>query len=118
MNLEVLGHIINNDVERIEELAEEGGYDAVASVGIAKMVLAKGGDVVTLSDRQTFLFKQCVLPLIENVPCEGVIGYVEDGGDTCLSGGVIDDESLMGAYLEDDFKCQHCRYEAERMAED
>lgn len=117
MNIEVLNHLIQNDVERIEQLATIGNVDAAASVGIAKLVLAKKGDVASLTAKQTYLFDTAVRPLIENVSCKGVIGYIEDGSDTCVSGGIIDDESLLISYLDDDFKCQHCRHDAERMSD-
>lgn len=118
MNLEVLNHLIQNDVERIEQLAAKGKVDAVASVGIAKLIAAQKGDVTSLSAKQAFLFDTAVRPLIVNVPCEGVIGLMEDGSDSCVSGGFIDDESLLLSYLDDDFKCQHCRHDAERMNDD
>ena len=117
MNLEVLNHLIKNNVERIEQLAAKGKVDAAGSVGIAKRVLAQKGDVTDLSAKQAFLFETAVRPLIQNVRCEGVVGYIEDGSDTCVSGGIIDDESLLISYLDDDFKCQHCRHDAERMSD-
>jgi hypothetical protein len=117
MNLDVLNHIIKNEPERIEGLAAETGQDAQAGLGIAAQVLSKKGDVSTLSQKQKFVFDKCVRPLIEAVPCEGVIGYNDDGEDTCSHGGVIDDESLLRCYQEDEFMCQNCRYDAEKMSD-
>ncbi|MFM5646344.1 hypothetical protein [Aeromonas caviae] len=114
MNLEVLNYIVENAVEKIEELAEENNLDCHASVGVANFLLGNDGDVSKLSDKQRYHYENCIQPLIERVPCDGVIGPVEDG-DTCSGDGYVDDESLMGCYLEDDFKCQLCRYDAEKM---
>lgn len=118
MNLEVLNHLIHNDVERIEALATYKKLDATASVGIAKFVSAQNGDVTSLSGRQTFLFDTAVRPLIQNVRCEGVIGLLEDGSDSCVNDSIIDDESLLLSYIDDDFKCQQCRYDAQKMHDD
>ena len=118
MNLEVLNHLIHNDVERIEALATDKRVDAAASVGIAKLVSAQKGDVTSLSAKQAFLFDAAVRPLIQNVRCEGVIGLLEDGNDSCMNDSIIDDESLLLSYIDDDFKCQQCRYDAQKMHDD
>jgi hypothetical protein len=45
-----------------------------------------------------------------------VMGMDDDGHDTCVHGGIIDDESLLLCYQEDEFMCQNCRFDSERMA--
>lgn len=114
MNLEVLKHIVDNEVEKIEELANENNLDCRASVGVASFLLGNDGDISKLSHKQQHYYQHCIQPLIEDVPCNGVIGMVEEG-DTCNGNGYIDDQSLMGCYLEDDFKCQICQFDAEKM---
>ncbi len=114
MNIEVLSHIVNNSVELIERLADENGLDCSASVGVAKLLIGNNGNISELSPRQKHHYEKCIQPLIEDVPCEGVIGPVEEGS-TCSGNGYIDDESLLGCYLEDDFKCQLCRYDSEKI---
>lgn len=117
MNLEVLNYVVENAVERIEDLAEENGLDPSASVGVAKFLIGHNGDLSSLSSKQMFHYEHAIEPLIERVPCEGVIGYVEEG-DTCNGDGYIDDETLIFCYIDDDFKCQICRHDAEKMQED
>jgi hypothetical protein len=113
MNLEVLEHIVTNDPGYIETLAEENGLDETASLGIARFLIGNNGDLSKLTQRQIHHYKKCIKPLIEDVPCEGVFGPEEP--DSCSSGGIIDDDSLLTCYMLDDFKCQHCRYDAEKM---
>lgn len=112
--MEVLNYIVENAVEKIENLAEANNIDSHASVGVANFLLGNEGDLGKLSEKQRFHYENCIKPLIENVRCEGVIGPVENG-DTCNGNGYIDDESLMACYIEDDFKCQICRFDAEKM---
>jgi hypothetical protein len=128
MNLEVLEYIVDHAVERIEELADECSVDSSASIGVAKMLLFNNGDLSKLSEKQAYHYENCIKPLIERVQCEGVFGPMDnddtcgddDGidGSTCSGDGYIDDESLMGCYLEDEFQCQFCRYDSERIAEE
>jgi hypothetical protein len=115
MNLDVLSHIVDNDPERIEDLAQEAKQDPKAAIGIAAKVLGEKTDS-DLSEKQKFVFDRCIRPLIEAVPCDGVFGMDEEGHDTCPHGGIIDDESLLLCYQEDEFMCQNCRYDSERIA--
>ena len=114
MNLDVLSYIVNSAPEKIESLAKENNLESSASIGVAKSLLRNSGNVSLLSDKQRHHYKNCIKPLIENVPCDVVVGSTEDG-DTCYGSGYIDDESLLGCYIEDDFKCQTCRHDAEKM---
>lgn len=119
MNLEVLGFLLEND-RIVEESAENVGLDESISIGIGRMLIANNGDLDELSSNQMYHYQQVLQPLLENVSCDGVMGMMEtddgDWVDTCNGDGVVDDESLFMSYLEDDFKCQICRYDAENMA--
>ena len=118
MNLEVLEFLLDNE-NYIEEMAKGVGVDSNASVGIVKLLKANAGDLSNLKGKQTFHYEKVIKPLLEGVQCEGPIGMIEDdegNWDTsCVNGGIVDDESLYQSYLEEDFKCQICRYDAENM---
>jgi hypothetical protein len=118
MNLEVLEFLLDNE-NYIEEMAKGANVDSGASVGIVKLLKANDGDLSILKGKQTYHYEKVIKPLLEGVQCEGPIGMIddEDGNwDTsCVNGGVVDDESLYQSYLEEDFKCQICRYDSEKM---
>ncbi|MCG9640815.1 hypothetical protein L1D22_13050 [Vibrio sp. Isolate34] len=119
MDLEVLGFLLDNG-SIIEESAENVSLDESTSIGIGHKLIANGGDLNELSSKQMYHYEQVLQPLLENVSCDGVMGMMEtddgDWVDTCNGDGVVDDESLLISYQEDDFKCQICRYDAENMA--
>lgn len=118
MNLEALDFLLDNE-NYIEDKANDANLDFQASIGIAKLLSANKGDLTILKGKQTYHYEKVLQPLLESVPCEGAIGMIEDEEgnwvDTCTSGGIIDDESLYQSYSEEDFKCQNCRYDAEKM---
>jgi hypothetical protein len=119
MNLQVLEYLIENP-DKLEDQAKDVGVDGGASIGIAKLLLAEGGNLDVLKGKQQYHYEHVLRPLLENVPCDGVVGIIEDEDgavvSSCVQGGFIDDESLYICYLEDDFNCQNCRYDAEKMA--
>lgn len=101
----VLQHIIENCEEYIIDLAEENGIkNTDASIGVAKFLVAHTDNFTKMSDSQKFHYETAIEPLIRDVSCEGIIN--EDG--SCLGNGFIDEDSLLGAYLEQDMRCQHC----------
>lgn len=110
MNYEVLQHIVRNEPGRIEALADANSLDASASAGVAEFLAGNDGDVSLLSSKQKYHYDNAIEPLVENVSCDGVFG-----GDTCTGNGIIDDESLLSCYLEDNFLCQHCRFDSDRI---
>ena len=118
MNLEVLEFLLDNE-SYIEDMAKDAKVDSNASVGIVKLLLANKGDLSILKGKQTYHYENVIKPLLENVQCEGPIGMIddEDGNwvTSCVNDGVVDDESLYQSYLEEDFKCQICRYDSEKM---
>jgi hypothetical protein len=98
MHLQALKWITDNKVELIEENVVGTKYDPSTTVGIAKLLLANKGDLDSLSAPQRYHYEEFIKPLIESVPCEGVFGE-----DTCSGNGYIDDESLIGCYIEQYF---------------
>jgi len=108
MHLQALKWIVDNKVELIEENVAGTKYDPLITVGIAKRLVANSGDLSSLSPSQKYHYEEFIKPLIELVPCEGVLGE-----DTCSGNGYIDDESLIGCYEDDEFLCQLCRYDSE-----
>ena len=118
MNLAALDHIVKNNPELIEENVP-AKTDSATTVGIAKLVVANGGNVDALTDKQRFHFDSYILPLIENVACDGVFGPdMENGEDDCVGSGRIDDEDLEGCYIMDEMLCQECQYVSNKMHED
>ena len=119
MSLEVLGFIFDNCPEKIEELAEENKVRNVdVSLRLADLLGHGKKTLEELTEAQMYHYEKAMRPLIENVPCEGVLGIIEnDDGeyvDTCNGNGYVDEESLLISYQEGDFKCQTCRLDAER----
>lgn len=118
MNLEVLQFLLDNP-NYIEEMAESSNLDSGASVGIVKLLLGNDGDLNVLKGKQIYHYENVIRPLLEEVQCEGPIGMIDDEEGnyvtSCVNGGVVDDESLYESYIEEDFKCQTCRYDAEKM---
>jgi len=113
MNLDALKYILKNRIELIEEIVAGTQYDASATVGVGNFLLANEGNLELLSQAQKYHYKEFIKPFIESVTCEGVFG-----NGTCTGNGYIDDESLIACYIEDEFLCQHCRYDAERITAD
>lgn len=118
MDLNVLKFLIENE-SYIEDMAKEAKVDSDASFGIAKLLLANGGDLAVLKGKQIYHYDNVIKPLLENIQCEGPIGMIEDeyGNwvSSCVNGGIVDEESLYQSYLEEDFKCQICRFDSDKM---
>jgi hypothetical protein len=110
LELEVLKHIVSNNPQYIEELAEQNKLDESASVGIARAIIGYDGDISKLKPNQNHHYEKCIKPLLEDVPCDGVFGP-----DTCTGTGYVDDDSLLISYMSGDFMCQHCRFDADRI---
>ncbi|SEO14225.1 hypothetical protein [Acinetobacter sp. yr461] len=106
--ISVLQHIIDNEEELIIELAEENNLNSDASIGVAHFLLADVNNFSQMSTSQIFHYEKAIKPLIHRVHCDGMIGDHEDGSSSCIGDGFIDEETLLGAYLEQDMRCQHC----------
>lgn len=117
MNLSVLNHLVENDEHYILDRASDIGLDGGISVIVATILRDNDGDLSSISGRQVYHYEHVIRPLLEDVVCEGPIGFIEDDEgnyeSSCVNGGYVDDESLYQAYLEEDFKCQICRYDME-----
>lgn len=106
MNLELLDYLLNDGAHYIEDIVNLTKYDLTAATGVGAILLANGGDVEILSPKQNFHYKKFIQPLIENVPCDGIYGP-----GTCTGDDFVDEESLITSYQENNFICQHCRYD-------
>ena len=113
MNLEVLEHILRHETSLIENQIRGTGHDPSAALGVAEILVHNGGNVNALSAKQLFYWCTYLEPLIEKVPCEGVLG--DPDIDSCNGDGFVDDESLLLSYHEDVFLCQTCRHDREAM---
>lgn len=109
MNIEVLQYLESDGREHVEELVSKTKYDSDATFAVIRILIAEEGNEEALTDRQKFHLKTFIEPLIYGVRCSGIYGE-----DTCTGDGYVDDESLLLSYQEDDFKCQLCRFDAER----
>ncbi|MCP4115370.1 MAG: hypothetical protein GY737_08170 [Desulfobacteraceae bacterium] len=81
--------------------------------------LSRLKSVAALSKKQVYHYENVLKPLLENVPCEGPVGMIDDEEgnwvSSCVHGGVIDDESLFLCYSEENFICQNCRHDVGKM---
>lgn len=114
MNIKLLEYLVKSAPERIETLAMENKLEPKVTSGIAQYLIGQNGDLSALTDKQRFHYESCIKPLLEKVPCEGVIGLVEDG-NTCCGDNFVDEESLLISYIEDNLKCQQCRSYVDQM---
>lgn len=118
MNLAALDHIVKNNPELIEENVPAKA-DSAATLGVAKFLVGKDGNIDALTEKQRFHFDNYILPLIENVECDGVFGHdIESGEDGCVGNGRIDDEDLDDCYMIGEMLCQECQYVNNKMHED
>jgi len=118
MNLDVINHLLDNE-HYIMDKAAECGLDGNISLIIAEILRDNNGDLSSIKGKQIYHYEKVILPLLEAVVCEGPVGFIEDDEgnyeSSCTNGGLVDDESLYQSYLEEDFKCQICRHDAENM---
>ncbi|MBB1268948.1 hypothetical protein [Shewanella sp. SR44-3] len=112
MDLEILEFVIQNEHRHLAEAVAQSRSNLDAAIGVAKFLLGHGGDISQLKGGQIYVYEHCIKPIF-SVPCEGVFGE-----DTCTGNGFVDEESLMGCYIEDDFQCQFCQHDASRMTRD
>lgn len=80
---------------------------------MAEFLVGNDGDVSLLSSKQQYHYDNAIEPLVQNVPCDGVFA-----DETCSGDGVIDDELLLGCYLEDNLLCQYCRFDSDRIQDE
>ncbi len=103
MNVEILKFVIESEHEIFVELA---GKHLGSATGIAKKLIAENGDISVLKGKQKYIYERCISPLFD-LDCDGLAGE-----GTCTGDGKIDEDSLLSAYMEEDFLCQHCRFDS------
>lgn len=111
--INVLQHIVDNEEDLIIALAEENNIKSDASIGVAHFLLGDANNFSKMSSHQQFHYENSIKPLIHKVLCDGMLGEHEDGSSSCIGDEFIDEESLLGAYIEQDMRCQHCKQSAE-----
>lgn len=118
MDLEVIEFLLDNE-SYINEQAESKGLKPEVSLVIAKILLDNKGDLTSLKGRQSIHYERVIKPLLEDVECVGPIGLIEDEDgnfvSSCVNGARVDEDSLLISYQEDDFLCQICRFDQEKM---
>lgn len=112
MNLGVLEFAVGQEHQLLLDAVDESNTSLDAAIGVARKLIAEDGDLSVLSEKQLYVYRSCLEPLF-SVPCDGLYG-----DDTCIGNGWIDDESLLMSYEDDEFLCQHCRYDSEKHADE
>ena len=109
--IEILKSIVDDNKELIIDLAKSNNIpNSDASVGVAKFLIADAGNFSKMSKDQKYHYENIIEPLINDVPCEGMIGEY----DSCRGTGFIDEENLVWAYRDQDMRCQECIGEKNR----
>lgn len=108
MNLNALSEILTNQVEILEESANDNGVDVETILGVARDAAANGYDQLT--DKQKYRFDQTIRHLIEDVECDGYQGLYGEDDPICEA--ILDDDDLVECYQEDNFLCEDCRADA------
>lgn len=111
MNLNTLKYLIQNADEIIRESANENNLNEDNVIGVAQKVVGEG-NVDGLSDKQRYLFDNALLPLIENVPCQGWFDeYDGDDGAHFDCQSTIEEQRLIHCYQEENMLCESCEEE-------
>ncbi|WP_442801465.1 hypothetical protein [Serratia rubidaea] len=105
MNLEALDYIVNNEPDLIRGSAVISKVNSNAAEGIAKKVVAEGGDE-DLSPAQKHVFDRAVRPLIENITCAGNWNRYDDDPQC---GNPIPESQLYDYYANDETLCESCQ---------
>lgn len=108
MNLQALEEIINNNVEIIEEAANDNNADKDVVIGIAKFAVINGFD--KLSDPQKYHFNNCIRHLIEDVQCPGYNHEFEEVPTECPN--ILDEDQLVEYYQNITEYCEQCEAQA------
>jgi hypothetical protein len=118
VNRAALRYLYDEQPEVLERSAVDSGHLWENVSGIARLLLDPNVGVEALTPAQDRVYRAAIRPLIYRVPCEGPVGLVsgDDSVSSCAHGGYIDDQSLVTAYQLDDFVCQNCRHERDKMA--
>lgn len=116
MNIPVLKYLVEEREHLIAERLAGTKYDIAATIGVAKALIGSRGDVSALSPAQSYHYDNFLKPLLF-VACEGPVGYVDEDmqKSSCVHGTLIDDETLLLCYRDEDFVCSNCRHDREKM---
>lgn len=116
MDLDVLDFLIDNESYIVEQ-AQSVKAKPEVSIVVARILKDNNGKLDSIKGGQIFHYEKVIKPLLEDVECSGPVGYIDgDNGElltSCINGGIVDEDSLYQSYLEEDFKCQTCRYDIE-----
>jgi hypothetical protein len=110
MNIKVLQYVIDYEHEHLLDAVAGSRTSLEVATGVAKLLIANNGDPTVLKGKQLDVYEECIKPVFI-VACSGI-----NGDDTCSGTGWVDGESLLISYQEDEFLCQHCRFDAQRIA--
>ena len=112
--LSVLRYLLHNDEELIIEFAQDQGIkNSLATIGVLNYLLADPENFSALSSAQKYHYATAIEPLVTDVPCDGMVGTLEDGSSSCRGDTFIDDDSLLRAFQLEDMRCQICVYDKE-----
>lgn len=107
----VLEHILCSNEELITDTAKENGVNnSDASIGVAQFLIGDPENFSKMSKNQKYHYDNAIKPLINNVPCDGMLGTHEDGSSSCIGNDYIEEDNLLIAYQTDDMRCQQCIY--------
>lgn len=112
MDVHLLRYLVNDAEDRIAELTPDDQAHQSA-LGVGRLLIGNGGHLDNLTPKQLYTYETYLQPLMENVPCDGMLGDAE----SCNGNGVIDEEELLLCYQEDEMRCQICRYDADKWGE-
>lgn len=109
--IKTLQSIVDDNKELITDLAKANNVsNPNASIGIAEFLVANTDNFSNMSANQKYHYENAIEPLINDVPCEGMIGEYH----SCRGTGFIDEENLLWAYRDQDMRCQECIGEKDR----
>ena len=116
MNIPVLRYLVEEREDLIAERLVGTKYDIAATIGVAKALIGSAGDIGALSSPQKYHYDNFLKPLLF-VVCVGPVGFVDDDMEKSsrVHGGIVDDETLLLSYREEDFVCSNCRHDRDSM---
>jgi len=107
--LSVLQYLLHDYEEFIIEFAQDQGIkNPSATIGVLTYLLANPKNFSAMSLAQKYHYVTAIEPLVTNVPCDGMVGTLDDGSSSCQGDTFIDDDSLLRAFQLEDMRCQIC----------
>jgi hypothetical protein len=103
-DLNLLEYLTGKGARYIEEAVQGTGYLPRTVVGVATNLLDMDGDVELLTAKQKVTYEKFLVPLLFDVPCQGIAGP-----QSCRGDGRIETEALIACYNSGDFHCRACR---------